>query len=51
VVHCAHGDAREYPVANVEISVQERVIMVEAAVSDKLPHTVLLGTDVPELMS
>jgi len=51
VVHCAHGDTREYPVANVEISVQGRVIMVEVAVSDKLPHAILLGTDVLELMS
>ena len=50
-VQCAHGDAVEYPVATVEISGQGRVVIVEAAVSDKLPHSVLLGTDVPELVS
>ena len=50
-VQCAHGDAVEYPVATVEIRVQGRRVAVEAAVSDKLPHSVLLGTDVPELVS
>ena len=50
-VQCAHGDAVEYPVATVEIRVQGRRVTVEAAVSDKLPHSVLLGTDVPELVS
>jgi len=39
----------EYPMAIVKISVQGRVVPVEAAVSDKLAHSVLLGTDVPEL--
>ena len=50
-VQCAHGDAVEYPVATVEIRVQGRKVTVEVAVSDKLPHSVLLGTDVPELVS
>ena len=50
-VQCAHGDSVEYPVTTVKIfSVQGKVVMVEAAVSDKLPHSVLLGTDVPELV-
>ena len=48
---CTHGDAEEYPVATVKIRVQERKVTIEAAVSDKLPHSVLLGTDVPELVS
>ena len=42
---------RYYPVATEKISLQERVVTVEAAVSDKLPHSVLLGTDVPELVN
>ena len=50
-VQCSHGDVVEYPVATVEIRVQGRRVTVEAAVSDKLPHSVLLGTDVPELVS
>ena len=48
-VRCVHGDAVEYPVATVEISVQRKVVTAEVAVSDKLPHLVLLGTDVPNL--
>ena len=50
-VQCAHGDAVEYPVATVRIGVQGRRVTVEAAVLDKLPHSVLLGIDVPELVS
>ena len=46
-VQCAHRDMVVYPVATV----QGKVVSVEAAVSDKLPHSVLLGTDVPELVS
>ena len=34
---------RYYPVATEKISLQERVVTVEAAVSDKLPHSVLWG--------
>ena len=48
-VQCAHGDAVEYPVATVEIRVQGRRVTIEAAVSDKLPHSELLGIGVPQL--
>ena len=41
----------EYHVARIEIRVWGQRVTVEAAVSDKLPHSVLLGTDVPELVS
>ena len=51
VVQCAYGDNVEYPVARIEIKVRGQGVTVEAAVSDKLPHSVLLGTDVPELVS
>ena len=50
-VQCAHGDVVEYPVATVEIGVQGRRVTVEAAASEKLPHSVLLGTNVLELAS
>ena len=40
-----------YPLAEVEISVSGRVLTVEAGVSRTLPASVLLGTDVPELMT
>ena len=51
VVQCACGDNVEYPVARIEIKVRGQGVTVEAAVSDKLPHSVLLRTDVPELVS
>ena len=40
-----------YPLAEVEISVSGRVLTVEAGVSRTLLASVLLGTDVPELMT
>ena len=48
-IRCAHGDTVLYPVAEVEVEVGGRRIQVEAAVSDTLPVSVLLGTDVEEL--
>ena len=48
-VQCAHGDIVTYPVASVELEVQGRVLTVEAAVSNQLPSSMLLGTDVPGL--
>ena len=41
-VQYANGDVITYPLANVELT-------VKAAVSDTLPQSVLLGTDVPDL--
>ena len=48
-IRCAHGDTVLYPIADVEMEVGGRRIQVEAAVSDTLPVSVLLGTDVAEL--
>ena len=48
-VQCAHGDVVIYPVASVKIEIQGNTFTVEAGVSDRLPQSVLLGTDVPGL--
>ena len=48
-IRCAHGDTVIYPLAEIEIVVGGRSLTVEAAVADKLPVSVLLGRDVPEL--
>ena len=48
-IQCAHGDTVSYPLAQVELEVEGRPVTVEAAVSDTLPRSVLLGTDVPEM--
>ena len=50
-IRCAHGDTVEYPLATVDISIGDQKFTVEAAwVADALPASVLLGTDVPNLV-
>ena len=51
VIQCAHGDAVAYPLANLVLEVQGVTVTVEAAVSNTLPQSVLLGRDVFELLS
>ena len=48
-VLCAHGNTVLYPLARVRIDVEGVGMEVRAAVSESLPMSVLLGTDVPEL--
>ena len=48
-IRCAHGDTVLYPMADVTMEVDGKEMTVEAAVSDTLPMSALLGTDVPEL--
>ena len=43
---CTCGDSALYPLCNVRIELEGRYIQVVAAVSDTLPTSVLLGTDV-----
>eukprot|EP00731_Ephydatia_muelleri_P003291 Em0001g3291a len=49
-VQCVHGDEDSYPLAKVEVVVDGKSYLVEAAVVKKLPKSVLLGRDVPELV-
>ena len=49
-IWCAHGDNALYPLAKVDLVVEGVLLSVEAAVSKTLPVSVLLGTDVPELV-
>ena len=49
-IRCAHGDNALYPLAMVDLVVDGVPLTVEAAVSKTLPVSVLLGTDVPELV-
>ena len=48
-ITCAHGDTKLHPLALVEVELDGARIQVEAALSEELPVSVLLGTDVPEL--
>jgi transposase InsO family protein len=45
-----HGDVVSYPLAEVEVTVDKHVHTVRAAVSERLPVSMLLGRDVPELL-
>lgn len=49
MIRCAHGVTVTYPLALVELSVDGLTMGVEAALSDTLPTSVLLGHDVPNL--
>ncbi|KAL5510367.1 hypothetical protein EMCRGX_G005901, partial [Ephydatia muelleri] len=49
-VQCVHGDEVSYPLAKVEVVVDGKSYLVEAAVVKKLPKSVLLARDVPELV-
>ena len=51
IIHCAHGDEVSYSLAQVEIAVGGQVLAVEAGVSRTLPVSVLLGTNVPQLVN
>ena len=48
-VKCVHGDNILYPMADVVVQMEGVELKVKVAVSEELPVSVLLGTDVPEL--
>ena len=50
-IRCAHGDTVLYKLAQVQLEVERQAILMEVtvAVADKLPMSVLLGTDTPLL--
>ena len=48
-IQCVHGDVALYPLADVELEIEGNTVQVQAAISDKLPVSVLLGTDEPVL--
>ena len=48
-IRCAHGDTVLYPLARVTVEIDGQAFEVQAAVADRLPLSMLLGTDVPHL--
>ena len=50
IIQCAHGDAIAYPLAEVQLQIQGKSVLVRAAVSDTLPQLALVGTDVPGML-
>ena len=49
-MRCAHGPEVTYPLTEVGINFGGEIIRVEAGISRTLPVSVLLGTDVPQLV-
>ena len=47
-IKCVHGDNVLYPLADVAVEVEGLELTIRAAISDSLPMSVLLGTNVPE---
>ena len=50
IIQCAHGDAIAYSLATMELEIQGKPVLVNAAVSDSLPQSVLVETDVPGML-
>ena len=50
IIQCAHGDAIAYPLADIKLEIQGKPVLVNEAVSDTLPQSVLVGTDVPGML-
>ncbi len=48
-IRCAHGDVTTYPLANIHLEIDGVVVEATAAVSQTLPVSVFLGTDVSQL--
>ena len=48
-IQCAHGDCTEYPLAEVDVAVNDEHFEILAGVAERLPTAMLLGGDVPGL--
>ena len=44
-ISCVHGDVHKYPIVPVEIYYQGKIHKIKAAVSSRLSHPLMLGTD------
>ena len=44
-IRCVHGDVHKYPIVPVEIYYQGKKHIIKAAVSSRLSHPLILGTD------
>ena len=44
-IRCVHGDVHKYPIVAVEIRQQGKKHSIQAAVSSRLSHPLILGTD------
>ena len=49
-IRCIHGEIRDYPVAPIQVEIGGVKAIVKAAVSKKLPQSVVLGWDAPAIL-
>ena len=50
IIQYVHGDAIAYTLAAMELEIQWKSVLVNAAVSDTLPRSVLVRTDILQLL-
>ena len=50
IFQCAHGDSIAYPLTAIELEIQGKPVLVNAAVLDTLPQSVLVGEDILGLL-
>ena len=50
VIQCVHRDAIAYPLATIELEILGKPVVIDAAVSDILPQSALVGTYVQGLL-
>ena len=50
IIQCVHGYAFAYLLAAIELEIQGKPVLVNTAVLDTFPQSVLVGTDVPGLL-
>ena len=48
-IQCSHGDCMEYPLAEIDVAVNDEHHEVLAGVAERLPTAMLLGGDTPGL--
>ena len=46
-IRCVHRDEHSYPIVSVEINLQGQTHIIKAAVSTRLSHPLILGTNWP----
>lgn len=49
-ISCVHGDEKDYPMAEVYLTVGGQTFLLPVALAPKLPYAVILGLDVPTLL-
>ncbi|KAL4007856.1 hypothetical protein ACER0C_001708 [Sarotherodon galilaeus] len=49
-ISCVHGDEKDYPMAEVYLTVGGQTFLLPVALAPRLPYAVILGLDIPTLL-